>query len=90
MTDKPSTPTQVKLGQLWSDNDGRGERIVCIRHLFADGMRVEIQRVTKEGMAWYTKRRGAWSKIAAPRVTTSLSRFGLKGRNGYTLHKDVP
>lgn len=82
--------SNVKVGQLWRDNDSRGARIVKVLAVRYDGYcltRVDIQRVNRDGTEWIRKGRGKW--VVAPRVSTELRRFGLKGRAGFTIVQDL-
>lgn len=91
MTTEARTTSSVKVGQLWSDNDGRGKRIVKVLRILdhIPAPRIEIQRVKRDGSAWFTRRHGTNRMVAAPRVITEIRRFGLKGSAGFTLVRDV-
>lgn len=67
----------VKYGQVWKDNDPRGERFVKV-------MRVEkgsvvIRRCNPDGSQMERNQ---------PFTTTKPERFGKAGRAGFTLVKD--
>lgn len=74
----------VKVGQIWKDNDGRGVgfvRFVKVLALDRSLPFAAIQSCHENGHPLIVQR--------APITRTSLSRFGKKGRTGFTLVRDV-
>lgn len=78
---------EVRVGQIWLDNYGgatpdspraRFVKIVGMDKL-PSGEVAHIRRCTKEG----------GSIRNSPGRHTKISRFGLKGQNGFTLIRDV-
>jgi hypothetical protein len=75
----------VAVGQIWRDNDPRGNRFVRVVGL--SSAFANIQRVHESGAPLFTKRGD--KLIAQPVTTTRLERFGKNGRIGFTLVRVV-
>jgi hypothetical protein len=69
---------ELKVGQLWKDNDPRQHRVVRIMELPPRGFGlVAIQKIGND------------LKPTGPRTYTRETRFGRKAHSGFTLVQDV-
>lgn len=76
--DEATSLPNVKVGQIWRDQDKRKKRHVRVLRLSPNGERVTVETIEKV--------RGEWRRKKGVRDSdTARNRFGRQGDHGFTL-----